>query len=199
MEDIRRTLLGVLPIFISGCGSAVLTDVPEVAHESAGQGLLTREDVTDLPPGTAIGDAFDGRRYRFVSFTIASCSCRINETSVEDPCDVFELTIPDNSVIGIRQVDGQIELVDVGTQSPTAPVSTGPGTIDSDGSFIVGAIGPAFHLDTGETVGETFVMWRGQILDAFLFVDFVIRGRSFLSDEEADCQIAGTQSYARDQ
>lgn len=132
------TLLS-LPLGAFSCGSA---DAP-----SSGPRTLTSADVTNLPPGSAIGETFSGL-YAIEMSAATGCNCRVGSCS--------EWSADQAGSFALMQADGALHLTLHGRYND----SIYDGSINADGTLRVGG-GPdseslrGFSLLTGTVTAQT--------------------------------------------
>ena len=114
---------------------------------------LEREDVVDLPSGSATGTGATGR-YILTTFDQRACSCRQGDEQVY--CDAAVTS----QNLYVAQRDGVLLLQEEAQASGSEFVLGGG--IDADGTVLVGGVNPAVNRETGERVGETVTLVEGE-------------------------------------
>lgn len=140
---------------------------------------LGRDDVTGLPPGTAVGTTFSGS-YLAESATIASCTCRVGSCA--------GITVNAGSITTVIQQDGRLTVTD-------ANGGASVGGVDADGTFWAGSAieQPGFTV-YARTDGQ-FVLVNGQPD----FADFTATATELINMTgihfDCDLSIAGRLRY----
>jgi hypothetical protein len=147
---------------------------------------LQRDDVTNLPPGTAVGSAASGR-YEVESYT-SECAgrCRAGEGWLSFVvCDVGNR---DQEVVEVVQEEGRLQ-VDGGEH---LFISRMRGGVDADGRFEVGGYG----TEAGGSIEATGRL-EGQLEGARVDAIFDVWVRGTYGDDVLDCkaqyEVAGTK------
>ena len=147
-----RRIAWVLPALtlLSTTGSGCEGDELSVGRAAD----LEREDVVDLPAGSATGTGATGR-YILTTYDQRACSCRQGDEQVY--CDAAVTS----QNLQIAEIDGILLLQEDEPNSTTEFVLGGG--IDADGSVLIGGVNAAVNRDTGEQVGETFTLVEGEL------------------------------------
>lgn len=98
-----------------------------------GGGGLSREEVQNIPPGTAVGTAASGR-YDLELYTVAcSGQCQVRNNGLTgSACDVGNV---DTASVQVTQLDGALRMDADGLIYDRLS-----GSIDADGTFVVGSL-----------------------------------------------------------
>jgi hypothetical protein len=162
----------LVAVVLIGCGGSTRT--------------LTATDVSNLPPGSAVGTALSGS-YLVVSSSIDDCNCRVGSCS-----NVHAQVGVTYTVV---QQDGALSITDSGDTAGTALV----GGVQADDSFSVGGTGaiPSFlgqgvvyALQTG-----TFSISGGVPTGTEFSVDETITGTIAAVSYDCDFHASGSTRY----
>ncbi len=168
---------------------------------------LTSDDVTNLPPGDAVGTMYDGRIYRQSSLVIESCQCMPGSVSFGLPCTgpvpiedlLFVQVLQDDAEVSFRllrrNANGDFEEVPP-EDSPVFALAAG--SLFQDGTFLVGSVLPLLNADEAE-VGQTITLIEGHIFDDRLELDFTLHGTVAENGQMDDCQLSGVETFVREQ
>jgi hypothetical protein len=163
--NVQLTRLFMLSIAVTACGGG-------------SGGTLEREDVTDIPPGDAVGSEVSGEYELELYTTDCLGRCPVIEAGifVVTLCDVGELDSADASV---TQADGELVLDSTGLV-----IDRLTGGIAADGTFEIGGWGTQYGgaveivvLSTGTADGESFTGTAES------------RGRGEVEGELIDCTV----------
>ena len=101
---------------------------------------LTASDVSNIPPGTAVGTALSGV-YLVTGSALTGCYCRSGSCAEFTPTQI-------GTTLDVTQQDGTLSIITLadGTQTPVV------GGVDANDSFSVGAA-----VEVSASVGEGFV------------------------------------------
>lgn len=172
-----------------------------------GEGFVTIDDITNLPPGDATGSEYDGRFYQQVSLLTESCECSPDSVSVDTPCEAFQILDESGLVLEIVQDGGEIqfrtlevdpvsnELVDIPPEDRLG-FAAAPGSLNQDGTFIIGGIGELI-LETGERTGQVISLLEGQFTGDVIILNLTDRATVTQGDLKNDCQIISTRTFVR--
>jgi hypothetical protein len=161
-------------------------------------GLLTLDDISDLPEGTARGTEFAGRTYEFVSDLVSDCDCMVDETP-NGFCSNFSALPSDGSVVRVQQDGGFIsfEQLTLSGDLANTSVPTGPGTLNADGTWILGSVSRVFDTETDETVGQQLILADGRLTDALMTFHAVRRIQAVKDGVRVDCRLETDGIYRR--
>jgi len=171
--------------------------------------FTTRDDITNLLPGNATGNEFDGRLYAYVSGVVEDCECTQDSFSFETPCSavVFENRSSSGHFLEVIQQGNQItfrsliqdsqtgELIDVPLEQRLGAAS-GPGSLYQDDTFVLGAIGPVLNISSNEIIGEQLILGNGQFSADLLLIQSLQRIMSRVGDYSEDCQYTWRETLA---
>ncbi len=188
---------------VGGCGMAAAIEGPQAQPVPVGDTpgdipeLLTLDDVSDFPEGTAIGDEFDGRTYEFLSRLIGDCECAVDETA--GACASFNITPADGTVVLVQQEGGflSFELVAFPGDIEDSMFATGPGTLNADGTWVQGGVSRVFDTETDETVGQSLFLTEGQFTEALLIMNSISRIQIEQDGNRVDCRVEADLIYRR--
>ncbi len=169
MGRVALAAVNVLAVVI-GCGGAPSTET------------LTASDVTNIPPGTAVGAALSGS-YVLESGGIDACNCRVG------PCSFFHPGI--GEVLNVSQQDGSLTITAAGATTSIT------GGVNADDTFTCGGTDLPSYLSQGAEYGrETgrFSLSGGQPTGFSWEADITVTGSG--SGLSFDCDLRGSFSAA---